>query len=51
MNSTFNTTVELIESHEHIGGLPYILPYLGIYIPYSLLAFVGTVIGIIGNLI
>lgn len=44
-NSQTNTTIE-----ENIGGIPYILKYLEIYVPYSFFAFIGVVIGIIGEL-
>ena len=36
--------------YDEIGGLPYILKYLGIYIPYSALSFIGIFVGIAGIL-
>jgi hypothetical protein len=33
----------------HIGGIPHILPYLSIYVPYSVLTFLSSIIGFIGK--
>lgn len=35
---------------ENIGGLPFILKYLNIYIPYSVISAIGVVVGVIGML-
>ena len=33
---------------ENIGGFPYILNYLGIYLPYGLISFIAVIVGISG---
>lgn len=33
---------------EDIGGFPYILNYLGIFLPYSLLSIIGIIVGVTG---
>lgn len=35
---------------ENIGGFPYILDYLNIYLPYSIISFIASILGIVGNL-
>ena len=33
---------------EEIGGFPYILKYLDIYLPYSIISIIAVIIGILG---
>lgn len=34
---------------ENIGGFPYILNYLDIYLPYSLISLIDVIVGISGK--
>lgn len=34
---------------ENIGGFPYILKYLDIYLPYTLITFLDVIVGISGK--
>ena len=42
MSNVSNTT-------EDIGGIPYILKYLEIYLPYSLISLIAVIVGITGE--
>lgn len=42
---------QTVSGNLSIGGLPYILNYLGIFLPYSILSFIGIFVGVIGNII
>lgn len=37
-----------IVKNENIGGFPFIMDYLNIYIPYSVLSAIGVIVGVIG---
>lgn len=37
-----------INTTEDIGGIPYILNYLSIYLPYSILSLIGVIVGLAG---
>lgn len=43
MSATKNTT-------GNIGGIPYILPFLHIYLPYSIVSTLAFMLGLVGNL-
>lgn len=36
---------------ENIGGFPYILDYLHIYLPYCIITIIAAILGIAGNLL
>ena len=44
-----NNLSEFENQTSNIGGFPYILGYLAIFLPYSILSLIGVIIGITGN--
>lgn len=51
MNSNNLTGLEnqTMNGDSNIGGLPYILNYLGLFLPYSIFSFIGVIIGLTGK--
>lgn len=39
------------ETLENIGGFPYILDYLSVYLPYTVISGTSAILGLIGNAI
>ena len=37
-------------TRENIGGIPFILDKLHIYVPYSIASLLATILGLVGNL-
>lgn len=47
--TTYNETLFNSTGKPNIGGFPYLLDYLAIYIPYTILSFFGVVFGLTGS--
>lgn len=43
-NSTSNSSYD-----ENIGGFPFILSYLNIFVPYSLILIIAIIVGVVGK--
>lgn len=48
MNQQFNNSTSSLKIIREIGGIRYILSYLEIYIPYTILSIIGVILGIMG---
>lgn len=47
-SSSTKMTINASNLTEDIGGFPYILNYLGVFLPYSLLSIIGIIVGVTG---
>lgn len=46
MSTNISTAINTTDAD--IGGIPYILNYLSIYLPYSILSLIGVIVGLAG---
>ena len=47
--SLFNSTSKPNIGKPNIGGFPYLLDHLAVYIPYTVLSFFGVIFGLTGS--
>lgn len=51
MNQTTEMILRMHNNTEEIGGIKFLMKNLAIYLPYITLTSIGTVIGVLGNLL